>query len=1269
MARNIRKLFQRRFYTFLNTNYGFLIVFLSFFIVFKSILNLFIGNTCVHTAHWGLLYQVFAIKPVFCSEKSYSDNIGAVNMEEYLSYEPIDIVYTWVNGSDPIWLSKKNEYLYRNDPVARNATVRTGNSANNTAAVNETSLNKENADSNRYRDSNELKYSLRSIEKNAPWVRHVYIVTDNQVPHWLNLENDRLTVVSHSEIFQNKSHLPVFSSPAIESHLHEIPGISKKFIYFNDDVFLGTTVTPEDFVSVSGVQKFIMSWDVPKCAPGCAESWIGDGYCDKACNVSECNFDFPDCVGGGKRNHGTSSGSRSASNPVQCSQGCPDSWLADKVCDNKCKTLECGFDMGDCGISLIKENYPGVVLQPHVPTSIASYSTLYDSEVHALSSSGAVYVHAHVANSTNTYLIFPHEASTYINETDVALRAPTEIYVPRIVGAEEDLSYTNITNASAANSTTVKTSPTNLVSPVVLRVPYGSANVVYFNLSLLACVSHLMHLDPLGEPPYQSGSGGDAPNGNYSESEWDVRFGVLGGYYPNINGTGSSNGDELTDTVIPSSIDDDATTDGDSAADANSYYPFQELDYQYVESMCNLTQIRGNIASGGDEFVYTHAEYDVDGVVHFASILSQHHTLAVILYHGEYPSNSNDPRTVDPPSSYPYDTTITVSGYNKRNNVNVSTSFKLRVEEPIDMEVPMKSKWYSKHEKWYFRMPMPLSSQSLSGSESLQNSPSGSSSDSVPMKPIHGFSSACFESDPLKLKESSKIRVTDTVSLLKKPFVYRGAASTSTHSKNVEGIVLALDMWSADTFRTRLNEVLDRNDNAEAEIGLTHQLQGIEEIMDKTAISEVLVEYTVTSGDGNHSSFSMPLLELLGFINKRGIVMPLPRGSAPRTLSDAVAKTKELHSHYSSTRKWHGTTPHSDPLTKPEVMALTSKLLSSPDSDTETTTHNVLLLVLPMPVPSEGTPLDSWFHIKWDIVVPPSYDAHRNFQMNGTQAVTTAKQNSTEMSISEHARSCGCGVVSFQWGSLVLPPDVEGSGVSGDAASVEISSNHTDAHAHSIIIADTSTAEVDVDGVVGKQNTSVFSQDIALEASSTSLNSSIGTIEEAAEDCVGGSIRRRLQSAASNLRGVSKASPVEMSTTATRSKVSWIAHIVPEYLASNTAPYAPTETTTQPVDIMALMEKYVYMHGREEDSSVEDIQIMEDPGFSSAYRMLPQNQRRRRLVDTYAQSLVHVNRLYSKVCYYYLHGLCMRHVFAHCCVNVYRHSVLKIEKCLLMCLI
>lgn len=57
------------------------------------------------------------------------------------------------------------------------------------------------------------------------------------------------------EIFQNVSHLPTFSSPAIESHIHRINGLSQKFIYLNDDVMFGKDVWPDDFYSHSKGQK------------------------------------------------------------------------------------------------------------------------------------------------------------------------------------------------------------------------------------------------------------------------------------------------------------------------------------------------------------------------------------------------------------------------------------------------------------------------------------------------------------------------------------------------------------------------------------------------------------------------------------------------------------------------------------------------------------------------------------------------------------------------------------------------------------------------------------------------------------------------------------------------------------------------------------------------------------------------------------------------------------------------------------------------------
>ena len=217
----------------------------------------------------------------------------------------------------------------------------------------------EDISASRFEDNDELRYSLRSVEKHAPWVRHIFIVTNGQIPSWLNLDDERVTVVSHADIFVNKSHLPTFSSPAIESHLHRIPGISDWFIYMNDDVLFGRDVWPDDFVSASGAQKVYLTWPVPNCNDGCPASWISDGYCDRACNNSQCEWDGGDCKGTAARAqypfYGHSGGGNSAhlarSSDLYCNQGCANNWIADRYCDQSCNVRACGFDAADCGTS------------------------------------------------------------------------------------------------------------------------------------------------------------------------------------------------------------------------------------------------------------------------------------------------------------------------------------------------------------------------------------------------------------------------------------------------------------------------------------------------------------------------------------------------------------------------------------------------------------------------------------------------------------------------------------------------------------------------------------------------------------------------------------------------------------------------------------------------------------------------------------------------------------------------------------------------------
>lgn len=151
---------------------------------------------------------------------------------------PIDVVYTWVDGSDPSWLRKRAAAL---NPEASETFT-------------------EEADATaRFADHEELRFSLRSLELYADWVNHIWIVTDGQQPAWLDTTNERVTVVDHKEIWSPDGVLPTFNSHAIEAHLHRIEGLSEKFLYLNDDMIFGRRVNPSMFFHGNGLSKVFMS--------------------------------------------------------------------------------------------------------------------------------------------------------------------------------------------------------------------------------------------------------------------------------------------------------------------------------------------------------------------------------------------------------------------------------------------------------------------------------------------------------------------------------------------------------------------------------------------------------------------------------------------------------------------------------------------------------------------------------------------------------------------------------------------------------------------------------------------------------------------------------------------------------------------------------------------------------------------------------------------------------------------------------------------------
>jgi len=149
---------------------------------------------------------------------------------------PVDIVYLWCDASDNVWREKKNAELAKYGKK----------------------LDKDSTNECRFIDNNELKYSLRSLEKYAPWIRKIFIVTDNQIPEWLDTTNPKIQMIFHSQILPEEN-LPVFNSRAIETAIFRIPDLSEHFLFANDDMFFGAPVDKSFFFNNDGKPVFRFS--------------------------------------------------------------------------------------------------------------------------------------------------------------------------------------------------------------------------------------------------------------------------------------------------------------------------------------------------------------------------------------------------------------------------------------------------------------------------------------------------------------------------------------------------------------------------------------------------------------------------------------------------------------------------------------------------------------------------------------------------------------------------------------------------------------------------------------------------------------------------------------------------------------------------------------------------------------------------------------------------------------------------------------------------
>lgn len=132
-----------------------------------------------------------------------------------------DFVIFWVDDTDPAWREAFSEARKRANP-------------------------EDDASLIRIRCWHNLHYWFRAVERFAPWVRRVHLVTWGHLPAWLNTSHPKLNIVRHEDFIPDR-YMPTFNSLTIGLNLHRINGLSEQFVVFNDDMFLTRECRAEDF--------------------------------------------------------------------------------------------------------------------------------------------------------------------------------------------------------------------------------------------------------------------------------------------------------------------------------------------------------------------------------------------------------------------------------------------------------------------------------------------------------------------------------------------------------------------------------------------------------------------------------------------------------------------------------------------------------------------------------------------------------------------------------------------------------------------------------------------------------------------------------------------------------------------------------------------------------------------------------------------------------------------------------------------------------------
>lgn len=158
--------------------------------------------------------------------------LGAPLLLQLPEMEPVDVVFTWVDHEDQNW---QRQYQTFSADLA-------------------TDVKNDSASITRFHNNGELRYALRSVRDNLPWVNNIHVFSNCRPPLWLDTDHSQISWIEHSEII-HASCLPTFNSHVIESYLHHLPFLTERFLYLNDDFFIMRRQNQGAFFTPSGYSR------------------------------------------------------------------------------------------------------------------------------------------------------------------------------------------------------------------------------------------------------------------------------------------------------------------------------------------------------------------------------------------------------------------------------------------------------------------------------------------------------------------------------------------------------------------------------------------------------------------------------------------------------------------------------------------------------------------------------------------------------------------------------------------------------------------------------------------------------------------------------------------------------------------------------------------------------------------------------------------------------------------------------------------------------